>query len=1257
MRRSPRVTIPVPPARSPDEAGSFRSLIDTLGAIVWEAIPGDEPGTAHFSFVSEGTQAMLGYPASRWLEDPRFWFDIAHPDDQERVNAQIAEAARAGDGVDFEYRCLAADGREVWLRMIISAERSPEGPTRLRGVVVDVSGRRAAEERLQRLQELTGALSELLSAREVAAVVASQGRAAVGASAVAVFLVVSDEELEIAGYDGYALDDVEPFCRVPRSLPAPAAEAVRDGRPIFLSGIEMDERYPGLTPRRLAGTGQFVALPLIADGRVFGSIALRMPGERPIEEADRVVLDVLVRACAQALQRAEHVDAERAARHSAEAANAMLDTIIRTAPEGFALFDRELRYVRVNDTLARINGVPAEAHAGRTLHEIVPDIPDAGHAEPLRQVLETGEPLVDIEVTGRTAADPERLSTWLVSYYPVRAADGEIAWLGCFIVDITERKAAERRAEVLAELGTILDEVIGVEERLARLVDVCVPRVADTCSVLLLTDDGELERVAIRHSEPGMEPLLARVPPPAPEVVLGGTQVIEDVGPALYEQMRLTAEQRAVHEATGIRSAVLTPLTVRERHIGLLALGSMRPRAFGPGEARLAEELARRAALAVDNARLFESERMARDRTARLHAVAAALAEALTPSDVAAAILAEVVPAVGATRGSVFELSEDETAVEALAWRGVDDALIAPYTRISLRQTVPIADAVRRREPLFFERPQDYEERYPSIAGEILRGGYRASATVPLVIGGRVNGAMNLSFDEIHPFTEEERTLLGALAAQCAQALERARLFEQERRVAVTLQRSLLPARLPDVEELELDVRYLPAAGLEAGGDFYEALPLPDGRVGIAVGDVVGRGEGAAAVMGQLRSALRAYALTGERPAQVLRRLSEFAGTVVGAMAATAVYAAFDPVRGELTYACAGHPWPLLVTAEGEAEYLRGGRGVPLGCLPEADFVEDRVLVPPGATLLLYTDGLTERRGEDLLEVYERLRQAVAAKRNASIGAILDEVVGEVGADAPLDDVALLAVRRSVRSTTSVVLRYDADPSQVPQARSDVRDWLADAGAPPEAADDILLACGEAVANAVEHAYRDQPAGEVEVELSLVEPGVVAIAVSDHGRWKEPVAAAHRGRGFGLMRMLMQDVAVEQSASGTTVRMRRRIQLAAPVGQVSASLSASAPRVEGCEVELAYGVARLRGALDMASVESVEPILADAARGAGELTVDLTEVDYLDSAGGRLLLALSSRLVGKLIVVAPAGTAPRRALELSGLADLLDVRG
>ncbi len=1023
-------------------AARFRSLVDHLGAIVWEAVPGPERGHARLTYVSEGSEALLGYAAERWTSDPGFWLSTVHPDDRERVRTQVGAAIVTGIGTDLEYRSTTESGREIWLRNILRVQDDHEG-RRLHGVIVDVTEQREADARLHRLQELTDALSRVLTAREIAAIVARQGRRAVGAAAVAVFLRVAEDELEISGYDGFADEAIEEFCRLPLDRDVPAAEAARTGERIILDTEAFDRRYPGARDwRRLGGRGQFIALPLNLGDRTFGSLAIRMPEEQTIGAAEHLVLDVLGRSCAQALQRAETIAAVREA-------DAMLDTIITTAPEGFALFDTELRYVRVNDALAAINGVPAAEHAGRTLQQIVPDIPVAGAEGPLRRVLETGEPVVDVEVTGHTAGDPERAHTWLTSYYPVAGADGRPAWLGAFVVDITARKDAEKRSAMLA----------------------------------------------------------------------------------------------------------------------------------------------------ADNAELYELERIARDRTERQYAVAAALADALTPPDVATAILSEVVDAVGAEKGTVWQVSEDGVFVELIGQRGFAEAELAAHQRVSLREHRPVADAIRERRTLTFDTSTENEAVYPQFAGTFARSGIESAIVIPLLSAGRAVGGLFLSCSRRYAFGDGEQALAAALAAQAAQALERARLFEAERRVSVTLQRSLLPAHLPEIDGLELAVRYVPAAGLEAGGDFYEALPLPGGAVGIAVGDVVGRGATAAASMGQLRSALRAFAMVGEDPGAVLTRLSTFADTVGGAMAATAIVARLRPDTGELRYACAGHPWPLLVHRDGSAEYLTEGRGVPLACVAAPEFPEGTARLRPGSTLLLYTDGLTERRGHDLESVLERLRSAASRAAGAPLDELLDRALAETGDAAPADDVALVAVRLA-SDPTMQTLRFAAEAAQVPVARAALRQWLQAAGVPPDPAGAVLLATGEAVANAVEHSA----GAEVAMELSLPAPGVVAVTVSDRGRWKDPVIAPHRGRGFGLMRMLLDEVTVERGDRGTVARLRHRFG-DAPAGSPEAPVD-EAP----CTVQHRDGVAVVRGELDLAGAARIR----DDVVAGDPHTIDLSGVGFLD---------------------------------------------
>ena len=247
-------------------------------------------------------------------------------------------------------------------------------------------------------------------------------------------------------------------------------------------------------------------------------------------------------------------------------------------------------------------------------------------------------------------------------------------------------------------------------------------------------------------------------------------------------------------------------------------------------------------------------------------------------------------------------------------------------------------------------------------------------------------------------------------------AFERAALADVRREMAETLQRSLLPGALPVVDRLAVTARYLPAVqGTSAGGDWYDVLPLADGAVAVAVGDVVGNGAPAAAVMGQLRSALAGLLLAGLRPARALEVLDRFADQVAGARVSTVACLRLEPDAGRLTYSSAGHPPPLLVdggdgsggTATSTTVWARRW------ACPTADPAPRRhATLAPGATLLLYTDGLVERRGDTLDDGLDRLAAAVTARRSDPLPALVDGVLGDLvdgtGGD---DDVAVVAVR------------------------------------------------------------------------------------------------------------------------------------------------------------------------------------------------------------------------------------------------------
>lgn len=387
------------------------------------------------------------------------------------------------------------------------------------------------------------------------------------------------------------------------------------------------------------------------------------------------------------------------------------------------------------------------------------------------------------------------------------------------------------------------------------------------------------------------------------------------------------------------------------------------------------------------------------------------------------------------------------------------------------------------------------------------------------------------------PFTSEDQLLLSLLAGHLAQGLVRAHQIDQQREAAIALQRAILgPARLPD----GFAVRYEPATRpLEVGGDWYDTVALPDGRIGIVVGDCVGRGLEAASVMGQLRSACRALLLQDPSPARTLTALDQFAAGVTGAQCTTVFCGVLDPATGELTYSSAGHPPGILVHPDGTTRLLEEGRALPLAVRPGRPRPEAACSLPARATLLLYTDGLVERRRRPLSTGIEQAGDAVQEGRDMPVedlaSAVMSRLAPTGGYD---DDVALLLYRHPA----PLEITFPAESAQLAPVRKALRSWLAQCDLPPNTVQNVLVAAGEACANAIEHGHRNAPGEDVRLRaVALVD--TLRVTVADSGRWKvpRPEINAHRGRGISLMHALMQQVTVSPGPSGTTVDMQMRI--------------------------------------------------------------------------------------------------------------------
>ena len=397
-------------------------------------------------------------------------------------------------------------------------------------------------------------------------------------------------------------------------------------------------------------------------------------------------------------------------------------------------------------------------------------------------------------------ARPDGSERWLLAFARMHfSGDTEprqAAQLIGTVLDITDQKRAEARQRVLAKLGADLLVATDESTALQELANAAVTELADWAIVDVIDADGTARRAAMAHADPAklevMRELADRYPPDPARPTLG-REALATGEPCLYAQIDdslLNAiardpEHARLARAIGMRSAIAVPLQTRTGPFGIAAFGSSR-RSFTPDDLSVAEEIGRRASLAVENARLMTEARRAQDaaeraasRTARLQALSAALASALTPNDAMTAAVREGIAAVGADAGLLVLVDPGGTTLEVMEARGYDAAKIERWRRFPLDTKVPIADAVRSEELIVVESGDQRERRYPGIdGGEAVA--YPASISVPLISEGRSFGALGLSFlDPLH-VTPEDRDLLLAVARQCAQAVRRAVLFDAE---------------------------------------------------------------------------------------------------------------------------------------------------------------------------------------------------------------------------------------------------------------------------------------------------------------------------------------------------------------------------------------------------------------------------------------------------------------------------------------------
>jgi PAS domain S-box-containing protein len=534
-----------------------------------------------------------------------------------------------------------------------------------------------------------------------------------------------------------------------------------------------------------------------------------------------------------------------------------------------------------------------------------------------------------------------------------------------------------------------------------------------------------------------------------------------------------------------------------------------------------------REALLGEQAARAEAERVAEMLSGMQLLVDTALTHRST-SDIVADLVSRVTSVLGADAASIYLAEDGHLRLSGSSAGEIGEAPPIPFGEGFAGRVAVTREPLLSHDPAAdLEDPALRDVKLDSLVG------------VPLLAEEEVTGVLVVCTAAPRTLTAEDMGMLRLAADRVALGIDRARVFEREHRIAETLQRSLLPDRLPDLPGLTVAARYLPAATeAEVGGDWYDVIPIPGGRVGMVMGDVAGKGLAAASMVGRLRSALRAYALEGHAPAAALEQLNRLLWTeVADSQMATLLYAIVDPGDDAIRWVNAGHMPPLVVGPDGSPAFLEGARCVPLGVLPFPIFEEATAVMSAGSSVVLYTDGLVERPGTVIDEGIARLADAVdgvGPDPEALCDHLLATLVPDGGAG---DDVALLALR-NVPMTNRIANEFEPIPESLSSMRGLLRRWLRWAGAGEQEIAEIVTACGEAATNAIEHAGA---AGDVPFELTgLLEGRRVELSVRDRGAWRSP-RGVDRGRGLSLMKALMDAVEVSPGPDGTRVRLEREL--------------------------------------------------------------------------------------------------------------------
>jgi PAS domain S-box-containing protein len=962
-------------------AGTFRMDVAT-GQLRW----------------SDSLAALTGVGADQAPASFAAFLERVHPDDRAGLEAAMEATPPDGEASQHEVRVIWPDGAVHWYDSRWRLVYDDEGRGAIVGIARLVDGEHTALQQSRLLADISHALDASLDLDGTLSAVAD-----LCVRTIADWCVIDlvDGESGLRNVAVAHVDQAKAALarrmreRYPpeRDGPGGAAHVVHTGQPELIAQVEprrleewtVDDEHLELV--NTLDANSVLIVPLRARGRVLGALSLVRTSERPpFTEGDVGFAGEVAARAALAVDNARLYGEARSQERTSSEATALLDALIAAAPIGMGFLDSEFRFVRVNDAMAEIHGVPAIDHLGRTVREVLPGMGEDVEAA-LARVAKSGEALVGVQLRGETPREPGRKRRYLSNYYPVALGRGERLGIGATIVDVTDRAEAaeavrtqrdlyEALMRAQSELGQAFVLLEG--ERIVyanEATEVLTGRTADELAALpslfdLLPEDvhravGARLVGARAGREPGGEPFRTHVVRP------NGTRVpIEAAGRRLGPEMA----DRLVIIARDITDRVAQE---RELHRVLEV-----------------EQSARRASEAA-HARV------------RLLADASALLERSLSSDAALQQLAELLVARVADACALDIIDH----AGQLRRAGADAR--APDGRRRLMELADdphVARALEAGQATFLE---DLGARGDTVLGH-------SATLVPLIARGRAVGVLSLGWrDAGRRPARDEWSLIEALAQRIALAVDGAIQYRQRAHVAQTLQASLLPSALPKIPGADVAAEYLPAGeGMEVGGDFYDVFALDDGAFALVIGDVLGKGAEAAAVTALARYTLRAVAGRSPSPAATLAALNdEMLRQSADRRFVTAVLARLEPQRAggaRLVVACGGHPPPVVLRCADGGEVV-GVPGTLLGVEPEVHIEDRETLLRPGDALVLYTDGVTEARRDRPLSP-QALADLLAPRHADGAGRLAREVVllAEEGAPGPLrDDLAVLAVAMS----------------------------------------------------------------------------------------------------------------------------------------------------------------------------------------------------------------------------------------------------